>query len=362
MSFELVVGRGIITLGNVTITGSLITPAYPIGSVTASLQGTSSFSSTASFISSANIVGSIVTSSYSVSSSYAINSNTSTTSSFASIVVTASYASNITRELTTGSTYLITSSQATTSSYSLSSSYSVSSSNALYANLNNINFTGSNATYYFTLVPALSGTFGEFTTSSLSANMSTGVITAIGLTSSLFGTSSWSSNSITSSYTTSFTSFTSVTSASYVSGSPGTIFVSGSIIVAGQTTSSVFGTSSWANVARTSSMEAAWGYATYTGLGALNTTTYNCAITRSSPGIVGQYWISFTNPLSTANYAVISTGFSGSSGVTNLAPTASYLMPISQRTTGFTMSVVKLSAAVPPASDFNTASFSVFSY
>jgi hypothetical protein len=117
----------------------------------------------------------------------------------------------------------------------------------------------------------------------------------------------------------------------------------------------IAGTSSWSTNSRTSSNGAAsWGLITYNGTSLVNT-TYNAIVTR---GAIGSYNVLFQIAQPSGNYAAIANGWSGSATV--LPPTASVISCVKQTTTGFTMSVSK--GFTVGAADFNTASFSVFSY
>ena len=116
-------------------------------------------------------------------------------------------------------------------------------------------------------------------------------------------------------------------------------------------TASLYGTSSWAKNAVTSSQGAfAWGKMTYTGSTTL-CSAYNCSASRTTMGV---YPITFNNSATIGNYAVITNAFTGS------IPTMSFAVPVSQSTTGFTLQFYNSSSV--SITDFTSASFIVFSY
>lgn len=125
--------------------------------------------------------------------------------------------------------------------------------------------------------------------------------------------------------------------------------------VSGAHTGSTFGTASWSNNSITASQGCkAWGYWSYNG-SVLVSTTYGCVITR---GALGLYNILFTIPVTNAQYSV---QLSGHSGSLDASSTGSLGWAMKQTTTGFTASYQKITALTLLA-DVTTGSVTVFSY
>jgi len=314
-------------------------------------------------------------------SSWAINSITSTSSSFGSASISSSYSLTSSYMSLYNSYLLLT----TSSTNWVTVSFNSASNQVLNLNITaSYNFTQSNVSalgQVSDVVLFISYSVSAFT-SSLSfpsnwINIGAGWPTVIYPntiatmwlrsinTNEIIGTYNVSGSSYSASYagfanTTALASF--AISSSFASSSLSASFLNG------PHTGSVFGTSSnavsasysvtssYTKNATTSSQGCfAWAWMCYNGSN-MTSSTYNCTITRSS---AASYAVSFVNAGTNANYAVTTTGFSGSAAT---VITASFLSPINLRTNGFTMSVYKMQNTGSVTSDFTTASFHVFSF
>jgi len=185
--FDVTVAGGTITGDYVTtssfnnFTSSYNTGSFS-GSFTGSLQGTASWTNnalTASFVTASNVVGTVTSSSFAITSSYILQA---VSSSFAS---TASLAPNyvlnsVTSSMTVATASYITGSIFTSLNPALSSSFAVSASQAVNSSF------ASTASYVNSLTQSVIINGGLTVTGSL--------ISTIGFTGSLQGTSSWANN------------------------------------------------------------------------------------------------------------------------------------------------------------------------
>lgn len=122
---------------------------------------------------------------------------------------------------------------------------------------------------------------------------------------------------------------------------------------------SFHGTSSWSNNSISSSFATssangavAWAYMSYNGT-ALVSSSYNCNVKRNA---LGSYFVNFIKQPPNLFYVVNFNGYSGSA----TAPTMSAGAATGYTSNGFTMSIQTLSAIPSPITDFTTGSFTVF--
>ncbi len=218
-------GQGLIYNGGIWINGVPLSSSYSISSSNAitssyaitaqTLLGTietASYAITASFL-----LGSIQSASYSLNATSASYSLSSTSASYSLNSTSASYALN-----STSASYSLNSTSASYSLNATSASYSLNTTSASYSlNSTSASFATSASAFrevdpIFTSVSNSLATTGsnvfrggQFVTGSFLITGSlvvTGSISATNITSSLFGTASWSNNSISSSYSFSSTS------------------------------------------------------------------------------------------------------------------------------------------------------------
>jgi hypothetical protein len=312
--------------GTASWSTNAISSSFLNGSHTGSTWGTASW---ASNISSSGITGTIISSSYAGTSSFLSGNAT------ASLWGTASWASNISSSGITGT--IISSSYAGTSSLLLgsvqSATYATSASWASASLSSSIAATSNNTIYNFNLSTGSSGYQSIYIDTDLTYNPSTTQMSGsgFGITASFFGTSSWATNVISSSYAVS-ASFAPSTPSSYaisaswasqsfwaVSSSWASASISSSFLN-GPATGSVWGTASWASNALTSNTASfcngsvtgsVWGTASWAS-NALTSSIQSFYVTASN----ANWYLTFvaTNTGSTAEYTTSSLYVNPSSG------------------------------------------------
>ncbi len=343
MANEFVVKNGLISLGNISTSGSIFASNFSGSSHTGSLLGTSSWASnavTTSYIAANNVSGNVASASYASSASYALSASNSTNSQTSSFLPTGTY--QITASSAGSASYALTASfvsgssnSSVSSSYSTSGSYTLSASNATNASTASY-FTGSiiivsNLTASLITGSMTGSLFGTSSFATTALNLLGSITSASYATTSSFSVSASyapGSNSVSSSYSTSgsyvlsASNSTNSATASYFTGSTIVVTSLTASLMTGSLTGSLFGTASFATTAL--NLLGSITSASYSTSGSYVLSSSNSTMSQTSSYVTASIVISNTL---TASISILSTNITSSNITASgqvLVGTASY--------------------------------------